>query len=463
MPIGTRRALFADTRDQRQLLSRILSDGNTAAWYQPGVGHAPTDILNASLWANWVSGTAGTAADLAQATGAAQPIVLSHTGTNYAFFSGAASNWWSSPHAAWNTLTGSFDIDFELFVATNTPTVLQSTWMAKDSSGGNMRDYWFDQQVTTGNIGFIGYIGDVVKAWNSGAPLSATVGTNIFVRFKMTYAVGGTSVMDFYTSTDGVSWSTHGTQASVATAAAIDSDPQDVIIGNKAWDDSPLNGGIRRIRVYSSDRDAGGTLTGDFNAKTASETSTNGATLSSGGATFTLVNTGATPAQIVGSPQLLGNGSAHFMQSGAFALAAPYEFFDVFKAISWTSDDVLFDGRDADYEFAAQQFTGTPQIRLKDAGAATTGVSPTLNTWNILYTSVAADGTGTIQLNNGTPVTAALSATALTGLTMWRKGLTAGGYGNFQQKDKILRGTVSSAATRLAIQQRLAKLHGITL
>src|SRR3990167_11447313 len=154
MPIGTRRALFADTRDQRQLLSRTLSDGNTAAWYQPGVG--VTGVLNASLWANWINGTAGITADLAQANGAKQPIYLGHTGSNYAYLPAAASNTLTSPN---QTVTGNQTITFD--VAPNDYTPAADVTLFTKTSGN---DGFIVKWLTTDKIRLV--VGDGASLTN---------------------------------------------------------------------------------------------------------------------------------------------------------------------------------------------------------------------------------------------------------------------------------------------------------
>src|SRR3990167_10541112 len=115
-PSSVWRHLAVPATDYRAQLNSILRDGNTVAWYQPGVG--VTGVLNASLWANWINGTAGITADLAQANGAKQPIYLGHTGSNYAYLPAAASNTLTSPN---QTVTGNQTITFDVAPNDYTP------------------------------------------------------------------------------------------------------------------------------------------------------------------------------------------------------------------------------------------------------------------------------------------------------------------------------------------------------
>ncbi|MCR4342109.1 MAG: hypothetical protein NUW01_19710, partial [Gemmatimonadaceae bacterium] len=152
--LRARRQLYA--LSSRQILARILHDGKTAAWYQPGIGHDPTDILNASAWANWVNGTAGVAGDLAQATGGAQPIYLSHTGENYAYLPAVASNTITSPN---QSVTGNQTITFPVALNDYTPAA-DVTLFTKTSGNDGFIVKW----LTTDKIRLV--VGDGVSLTN---------------------------------------------------------------------------------------------------------------------------------------------------------------------------------------------------------------------------------------------------------------------------------------------------------
>jgi len=149
---------------------------------------------------------------------------------------------------------------------------------------------------------------------------------------------------------------------------------------------------------------------------------------SSNGATVTINSTGAKPAQIVGRPWALGDAAAYFLQTAALTLDPPYAICAAVQFNTWASADVLFDGRTAN-SFAAQQITGTPQIRMHDGSADTSTVSPTLKTRYILYASQAADGATRFRLNLGTAVTGTMSATAMAGFTALADGAGANHIG----------------------------------
>src|SRR3990167_8428230 len=260
MPIGTRRALFADTRDQRQLLSRILSDGATAAWYQPGVG--VTGGPNASLWENWENGTAGTAADLAQATSVNQPIYLGHTGSNYAYLPAVVGNTLTSPN---QTVTGNQTITFNIAPNDYTPAA-DVTLFTKTAGNDGFIVKW----LTTNKIRLV--VGDGVSLTDVDVVAASSFSDG--VRHTVTIAwedgVGATFSYDCVQSGNQVP------AAKTLTNAAVV-----MTIGS-----TTSIGKVYRMQV--------GSLY-DMNAALASETTTNGATFTGGASEiWTIVNTGAT-------------------------------------------------------------------------------------------------------------------------------------------------------------------------
>src|SRR3990167_4115148 len=272
---ATRRSMLFRPDTQREALAKILAGGQTVAWYQPGVG--VTGTLNASLWANWVNGTAGTAADLAQATGANQLIVLPWTGANYAYLPAVAGNTLTSPN---QTVTGNQTITFDVALNDYTPAA-DVTLFSKTSGNDGFSVLW----LTTDKIRLV--IGDGVGLTN--VDVVAASGFADFSRHTVIIAwedgVGATF------SYDGV---VSGSQ--VAAAKTLTNAAAVMTIGS-----TTSIGKVYRMQA--------GSLY-DLNAALAVETSTNGATFVGGaGETWTLNNTGATPAQIVvaGQPSVMGN------------------------------------------------------------------------------------------------------------------------------------------------------------
>lgn len=418
---------FRTKGNVRRRLQRLLrSDGATVADYQPGVG--VTGTLNASAWANQI----GVAPALAQATGANQPIYLPFSGSKYAWFPGAASNTFSSPN---KSISGNVTMTVDVALDDWTPA---STISLLDNRAGS-RGIFFGVNIGPTYELFI-LIGD-----NAGYQSAAsTVGTGLADGTRHTISA-------VWTDGVGVTFYVDGAQlgAPVALAKTLAASTGALIVGP-----SSIAQKIYRVQVTANN-------SYDLNASDWSETSTNGATQvsSTTGETWTLNNTGAKLAQIVGSPQLLFDGTAGYMATGAFTLNQPTTVYFVGKQVTWTVNDFIWDGV-ADNLGTLQQSTATPRLAMY-AGTAlleTTG-RLAVNTYGVV-TAIYNGATSSLQVDSNAALTGAVGASNMGGFTLGKPGTTNAQYGNIQVKEVIIRNVADSAATQAQIQAYLKALHG---
>ena len=434
----------------RAQLARILGDGATVADYQPGNF---TGTLNASAWLNT---SPFPAPSLAQGSGAAQPIILPFSGTKYAYEPGVSGNYFSTPNAAANNPAG----DMALAVYS-----MQHNWASTGNPGGvvgkrtnaNGSSYFFQSNYGGGggNAGKLGFNsskdGDKTSTVTTGFSNATAHWTGV-----TRTSVDG--VIKFWTSADGVTWTQLGTDVA-GTAGALTNHADAFEVGTyNVGAAAYLAQSIYRVKLFNT-ASFTGTPVLDFNPADSAETSTNAATFASSatGEVWTLNNTGALPAQIVGSPSLLGDGVAHIMQMTA-TIPAPYFVIEVAKYISWTSANVMSDGLTSN-SFAAQQITGTPQVKMYDGTSLTASIAPTLNTYNIISAGQDAAGNATIQLNAGAAATGTLNATALAGWTEFGNGAGTK-FGNKQIKERIILSAIPSAAKLAKVLALLKAIHG---
>ena len=139
-------------------------------------------------------------------------------------------------------------------------------------------------------------------------------------------------------------------------------------------------------------------------------------------------------------------------------IPSPYFVIEVAKYISWTSANVMSDGKTSN-SFAAQQITGTPQVKMYDGTSLTASISPTLNTYNIISAGQDGSGNATIQLNAGTAATGTLNHTALAGWTEGANG-AATKFGNKQLKERIILSAIPSATKLANILALLKAIYG---
>jgi len=444
---------FGEGLSGRDALRQLLSDGNTAAWYQPGIG--VTGTLNASLWANWVNGTAGTAADLAQDTSVNQPIYLSHFGTNYGWFGSLGGNYFSTLDSAAISITGDIDIRVDAaldsWVATN-------GLCGKDGAGVN-RSWHIRTQATTGKLVFIYFTnGTTAKTATSSVGTGFSAASRNWVRVTLATVSGD---VKFYTSSDGVSWSQLGTTQSTTAGAIFDSTAA-LIIGDTYFPagDYPAGGKVYRCQIYNG---INGTLASDYNAADWPETTTNGATQvsSTTGETYTLTNTGATPAQIVGSPQLLFNSAAPSLMAATFTSNQPVTDYIVVKRITGINGGRMIEGVTLD-SMEMLWVDTTPEYNLY---AGTTYAPGTINSATNTYAILGAqwNGASSLMFNGTTTSTPGNAGTQDAGGIVLGAHPSGTSAGNWQVKEYIRRHAADGATTQLVIIQLLAKLHGIAL
>jgi len=439
-------------------LQEILNDGSTVAWYRPGIG--VTGTLNASAWANQI--LPDLSGPLLQATDAKQPIVLPWTGTNYAYLPGIAGNYVDTPDSVANSIIG--DIDIRVHLATDEWVTSEQKVIAKANASPNIEWIAYIGGDADGKLMFLWSTdGTATVLVRSTAAVAFSDAQKMWVRYTLDVDNGaGGYEVKFYTSTDGVDWTQLGATVTGGTTTNIFDSNSPIQISSRlgASGDEHLAAKVYRVKIYNG---INGTLAVDFNPALASETTTNGATfVAATGETWTLNNTGAKLAQIVASPQLLFGGVAHFLTTEAFVFNQPSTIYVVFNQITWTANDTISDARTAGIRQIYQQTT-TPKIGLyAGTGEANGNGGLSLGEYGIV-TALFSGASSITQVNAETAVTGNPGTDDGSGISLGAAGSTGTNPSNIQVKEIILRSAADSAATRLAIQQKLAAIHGIAL
>lgn len=439
----------------RTQLKNLLSDGNTAAWYQPGIG-VTSASERASNWANQL----GSVPDLAQASGSAQPIVLPWSGTNYLWLPGVAGNHASAPHiAAYDFGAGSFTVEAWLYLTTSGVyrvvtgfPIGSGNFRAFISSGDSLQLFWgSDSQPYAATSGAL-----TLNAWHHSIwGYDATNGKS-FVALDGVYTSnveanhsvsGGTTL--FIGSDDGGATYTKEIQIKV------------VRLFSRAMDASEI---AARAAGTLSDN-SGLVLNADFTnvaegASTFTESSSNAATV-------TINSTGSKPAQIVGSPQLLFDGTAYDMRTGASTRNQPRTMYLVLNQVVHTVGNVLFDDDSLGVAqtMSLRQHTATPKLQ-PFAGTDTVGLdNSTLAVGAYGIATIVFNGASTtFQINQQTATTGDAGANNADGISLGSDGLLViSKYGNLQIKELIDRSVSDTASKQTAIIRTLGLLHGIAV
>jgi len=421
-----------------------------AAWYQPGVGI--TGSLTVSNWAD----QSGNGRDLAQGTAGNQPINLPHTGTAYAYLPGVAGNYFSTPDSVANSITG--DIDLRFYLAANDWTPAGPTIICAKDDGGANRDILF--YVTNAGGALVlatSPDGSTLSYATSSIAPTVSDGNGIWVRATR---VASSGVVKFYTSTDAattspgsVTFTQLGTDQS-NTAGAIYNGVANLEVGSSQGGSNPFLGKFYRGAIYNG---INGTLAVDFSPSTFAETSTNGATATaSTGEVWTLNSTGAKPAQIVKSAQLMLTNAAGQYMTATYGPTDPQSLYMVFKQNSWTLNNTVFSSAGDDMNISQQ--TATPKVGLFAGSAAAENADAALGSFAIGCFLFNAAGS-LVQINAGTATTGNPGSVSGATINLSRSSLGA----DFQVKELIAFSAAHDATQRAAVRNYLAVAHGVAL
>jgi hypothetical protein len=156
---------------------------------------------------------------------------------------------------------------------------------------------------------------------------------------------------------------------------------------------------------------------------------------------------------------ILFDGVDNYLETAGFVLAAPYSIYLLFKQVTWTSGDYVFNGLAANTP-AASQATATPGVNFFGGASAIGPINgPAIGSYGVMCMTNSA-GTGSIQTNAGAPTTGAVGSTAWDGLRIATStGITA--WGNIEVKEVILFGAAHSTATRADVIAYLNRVGGL--
>lgn len=422
----------------------MLRDGFTLGNYRADLG------VTGSLTASGLANLIGTMPDLSQSTPANQPLYLPFSGRRYAYLPGVTGNYFSTPDSAAVSITG--DIEIHAYVALNDWTVTSGIFVSHDDTAGGNRGFSFNMGAG-GCLRFLYWPdGTTTRSFLSTVAPGFSAGYWVWLRVTRSASTGG---IKFYTSDDGVSWVQLGSTVASTVEGMFDSTAALAIgaSGNGAVGSAISK--IQRLRIYST---IGGTNpVVDFDANRFAETTTNGATATmSTGEVFTLNCTGTKPAQIVGSSQVLADGSAHEM-SLSQTLSQPVTDYFFVKAPTYINAGRLTGS--LGNALVTAQIGGSPQLGLYDGGGSYAAFSSNLalNTYGVI-TAIHSGADSTIEVN-GVQGTTGDPGTASTGGTVYLFGGGGSNYGNWQFKEWIRRKGVDPVEKRALLASLLTAYH----
>lgn len=160
---------------------------------------------------------------------------------------------------------------------------------------------------------------------------------------------------------------------------------------------------------------------------------------------------------------ILFDGINDYMKTAPFIYNQPAMVYIVFKQITWTSYDSIFDGNTGQDSWLMQRQV-SPNLRLYTNGGsyAAENSNLSLNTFGIVRVVFNA-ANSKIQVNNTTPTTGNAGSHEFGGFTLAAFGNADSYYGNIQVKEVILRNIVDTPGDEWKIYQYLKHKHNLNI
>ena len=254
---------------------------------------------------------------------------------------------------------------------------------------------------------------------------------------------------------------------------------QSLEIGTRsAGSAEPLSGLVYRVRILNG-YDGAGTLVFDANFATASKLAPSFTESSSNAATVTINTSGATGARISGARDLYqgtaanqpiltiaagGNyltfdGSNDYLKAAAFALAQPETVYMVMSQVSWTLNDVFFDGN-ATASVRTYQSATTPRIRSR-AGATGSELATFPVGTNGVITTVFSGASSLLRYNRTAALTGDFGTVGANGFTLAANG-DGSSPANITASEVLVYSTADATAQQNAVIGYLARKWSIS-
>lgn len=341
-----------------------------------------------------------------------------NSSTNVLCLNGVAGNRASAVDSVALSITGDIDIRANVALDDWTPatdTMIVAKWVG----GGASNSFAFLVRSTGVLRLFISTTGaDFPLGDSTAAPTVSDFG-RLWVRVTRVQASGVTT---FYTSPDGSTWTQLGNTVVISAGSAIFDGTEPLTLGGDTGAvNNRMTGLHYRAQIYNG---IAGTLAFDANFATASKLAPSFTESSSNAATVTINTSGATGARISGARDLYqgtaanqpiltiaaaGNyltfdGSNDYLKAAAFSLSQPETVYFVGSQVTWTINDIAYDGNSAGERMALYQETTTPRLTL-----FANAVGPTVSTLavatNGIITSVFNGASSSNRLNRSTAAT----------------------------------------------------------
>jgi hypothetical protein len=235
-------------------------------------------------------------------------------GPMYLSLPGASGDYASTPDSASNSFAEGIEIVAKLLLDDWTP-LDDSTIASKWTGTGNQRAWMFRVSASGGLTVSWSLAGSSISATlSSSVSAGFTDGTTHWVKLKVSSDGSTGSLIDFFTSEDGETWTRLGTQRTSVVAPTFFDSSAPVEIGtNSGGVGDILAGKIFRVKIY----DGSGTLIHDFNPADTTDGDTSFAS-STTGETWTINGSAAIRGGLLASVAS-GTPRSYYLSDGTYA------------------------------------------------------------------------------------------------------------------------------------------------
>lgn len=349
----------------------------------------------------------GSAYDLQQSTAANQPLLLLYNNSNYFYCSGIRGNFCNSNNTAWPTAEGgTFIVKYSTNVNNQTGSIF-----AKDNDI-TIRAWLIQIQANRSLTFFFGTKYNFIT--NSVSTLSADF--DGYIKIVAT-TVSADMIVQFYYSSDGITYTQLGTDKTVLGAAnSINTGSSGIQLGcNGPGGGNPFSGKIYNAWAYDSNNNLVFTFSPDQFNRAVSQTTW---TTTSGQIMTINIDSAASgyKGALVSRTLIMGDGSNDTMSTGTFSAIATLTRYVVFNPFTSASTVYVVDGNIQDRH---SLYTSTT-ARFYNSGTGAGEVVTTITDDIIQLVTGTYNGAGSsAQTNNGTETTGTVGNNSNTAIQLF--------------------------------------------
>ena len=157
---------------------------------------------------------------------------------------------------------------------------------------------------------------------------------------------------------------------------------------------------------------------------------------------------------------MLFDGVSEFMKCATFPLEQPTQIYIVFKQITWSSSDKVFDGN-INNAGALYQSILTPTIRTSAGADSNYDDKLVLDTWGIVRV-LFSGASSELIINEETTITGDSGLNDMDGFTLGASGGNIS-WGNIEVKEVILRSIADTPTNELVIYNYLKDKYSLPI